>query len=517
MNKTADVTPKILFIDDHCEDFLSELHNQFNKDNVFEQKTPNLTEILKIIKVHSPNVIFLDVMFNLDAKGYFCDAAQMGSYLLEQISNQMPTIPIIMLSETARTTDIQFPLAKGVIAKPDTNNDKFYKMLFETAKYWTEVANENWEKRWGIFIGKNPKMIEVARSIVKYCKYSEAKSVLVTGETGTGKEEICKIIHKEFGFSGSPHVIHCQKIDARDLRIQLGGFPPQPGVPGVVGVLGILEQLNWNSTLVFDEIDDLNFDSQNVLNRLLERQPFPQENNANTVFTPGTNCRFIITTQQDLATKVEQGTFRNDLWMRINVCNIHLPPLIERKDEIPQLYKHFINKLINNKYFDDTLRPDVEAKLKNHDYTGNIREFYKVLEEAINSTSNSPLKVDDIKFRKSVNNSSSRSDGNANITEEAYYNKIAAEIVDVENGEWQEKADKDGKCGDSTYTKFIKDFNTDEKKQAISSAIINKLKELGRLYGHKDIATYFWEKPSEQQLTKIRQHIKIKHSMQTNH
>lgn len=315
---------KILFVDDYYSDLESGLKARFGEDNVTCQKTPNFGEIRKIIgKPEAPavDIVLLDVMFDVDEDGNPCKSEPRGGELLKKIKDKY-NIPVIILTTTARETNINYPGTDGVKSKPtDTSDDKFYKMIYEESSKLVDVNNADLDKRLGMVIGDNPKMKEIAKSVIWLAKSPVSKVILVTGETGTGKEEICKAIHKEAGYrldDTSYQVVHCGHNEPRDFRIKLGGFPRQQEAQASIGVLEILENLRWRGTLVIDEVDDLNPESQNILNRILEGQPFQQENNPNRVFTPGPTCRFIITAQRDLQQMVREGNFRADLWGRIN-------------------------------------------------------------------------------------------------------------------------------------------------------------------------------------------------------
>ena len=147
---------------------------------------------------------------------------------------------------------------------------------------------------------------------------------------------------------------------------------------------------------MFDEIDDLNLECQNLLNRLLQGDDFQQENNPNRVFSPGPDLRFLFTAQKNIAQLVSEGSFRKDLWRRIEVHIIGLPPLRERMEIIPQLYEFYVKEFSPGK--DSYLKSELKAKLKGYHWPGNIGEFKNVIQRAIAQTSNSPLRPEDIDF-----------------------------------------------------------------------------------------------------------------------
>lgn len=469
---------KILFVDDYFADFENGLKSLFGDTNVICQKTPDFKQIRKTIgRPDAPNIdiVLLDVMFDCDEDGNPRSAHPMGGELLKKIKEKY-TIPVIILTTTARETNAEYPEADGVKSKPsDSSDSKFYKMIFEESAKLVELYKSDMDKRLEMVIGDNPKMKEIARSVIKLARSSYSRVILITGETGTGKESICMAIHKEAGnnLDTSYQVLHCGHIDPRDFRIKLGGFPRQPQAQASVGVLEILEGLGWRGSLVIDEVDDLNPESQNVLNRILEGQPFQQENNPARIFRPGPGLRFIFTAQQDLQKMVDNGKFRPDLWGRIKANRIHLPPLRERKEIIPLLFNHIVQELTRDKYFDTYLRDDVKEKLLSYDYPQNIRELRNILADALSQTSNSPLQPKDIRFPEE-----------GSIREDTANDKLDEVVTEIFEGKWkgadrwQTLIDIYPKAGGRLYTIMIK--------------CIEKLRnKLEKDLQHKDMANLF--------------------------
>lgn len=448
---------KILFVDDYFADFENGLKSLFGDGNVICQKTPDFRKIRQIIgKPEAPDVdiVLLDIMFDYDEDGNPCRAHPMGGELLKKIKEKY-TIPVIILTTTAHETSAEYPEADGVKSKPlDSSDDKFYKMIFEESSKLVDLYKPDMDERLGMVIGENPKMKEIAKSVIRFAKSPYSKVILITGETGTGKESICMAIHKEAGNrldDASYQVVHCGHIDPRDFRIKLGGFPRQPQAQASIGVLEILEGLRWRGILVIDEVDDLNPDSQNVLNRILEGQPFQQENNPARTFRPGPELRFVFTAQQDLQQMVDDKNFRPDLWGRIKANRIHLPPLRERKEIIPILFNHFVGELTKGKYFDAYLRDDVKEKLLSYDYPQNIRELRNILVDAVSQTSNSPLRPEDIRFPDEGRN-----------REDTANDKLDEVVMEIFEGKWkgadrwQQLIDIYPKAGGRLYKIMIK-------------------------------------------------------------
>ena len=419
----------------------------------------------------------LDVLFEYDEEGNLCEAKSYGKDILKNIKKEMPSLPVLMLTSTAREAKEEFLISDGIIQKPSNVSDKlFYESIFSEVSFLVDTNRSNWDERLGMVVGKNSKMIEIAKTIIRLAKYRRAQVILVTGATGTGKEMVCNAIRKEAGLTtkfDSRLVVHCGEIEPRDFNIKLGGFPKQYKAENIVGVLELLEENNWRGVLMIDEVDDLNWESQNILNRLLEGQGFAQENNSKRVFIAGPHCRFVLTAQKNLSQLVKDKTFREDLFMRINAYHIHLPPLCERKEIIPDLFDHFIHKHTQDRFFDPFLRDDVKDKLEELDYPGNIRQFENLIKRAVCNTSNSPLQSNDISAEE-------------NYSESNLIKLKKDQVVsDILKGYWK---------GEDKLKELFKEIRKTSKtmKEIMLECIERRKKELKRSLKHQDMAALFY-------------------------
>jgi formate hydrogenlyase transcriptional activator len=204
---------------------------------------------------------------------------------------------------------------------------------------------------------------------------------LIQGETGTGKEVIARAIHNQSLRSRGPFVkLNCAAIPGALLESELFGHERGAFTGAVVQTMGRFQQAD-NGTLFLDEIGDLPLELQPKLLRALQEQEFERLGGGRTIRV---NVRVVAATNQDLAQLVSARQFRADLYYRLNVIPIFLPPLRERPDDIPRLVEHFVRMYATrlNKPI-ETIPDEVMECLKFHDWPGNIRELQNCIERAV--------------------------------------------------------------------------------------------------------------------------------------
>lgn len=239
----------------------------------------------------------------------------------------------------------------------------------------------------GEIIGTSPSMQEVF-GIIRKAAESES-NVLITGESGTGKELVAKAIHKMSKRSEGPFItINCSAIPETLLESELFGFEKGAFTGANYTKKGLLE-LADGGTVFFDEIGDVSQIFQVKILRFLQEGEFFRIGGMKPVKV---DLRIISATNKDLQLACKKGIFREDLFYRLNVINIHLPPLRERKEDIPLLVRHFLKK--HGKKRRDVLIKDISDAvmeiLKNYSYPGNVRELENIIERAI-SFANGPI------------------------------------------------------------------------------------------------------------------------------
>lgn len=228
-------------------------------------------------------------------------------------------------------------------------------------------------------IGKSKIMQEIFY-IMQMVAESNA-NVLITGESGTGKELVARAIHKNSLRKSAPFVIvDCTTIPENLLESELFGHEKGAFTGATERKTGIIE-IAHEGTIFLDEIGELPMFLQKKLLRFLQEKEIQKIGSTQRIKV---DVRVISATNRDLEKSIKEGAFREDLYWRLNVVRINLPPLRERKEDIPLLVNHFLNKFSkeNNKPIPQ-LEPEVMESLLNYDWPGNIRELANVIERAV--------------------------------------------------------------------------------------------------------------------------------------
>jgi formate hydrogenlyase transcriptional activator len=206
-------------------------------------------------------------------------------------------------------------------------------------------------------------------------------AVLIQGETGTGKEVIARAVHEESSRRSGPFVkVNCAAMPAGLLESELFGHERGAFTGAVTQTTGRF-QLAHQGTLFLDEIGDLPLELQPKLLRVLQEQEFERLGSTRTIRV---DVRVVAATNQDLEQMVQERRFRADLFYRLNVFPIGLPPLRERSEDIPLLVRHFVNKFAQrmNKEI-SSIPSEVMDVLQLHDWPGNVRELQNFIERAM--------------------------------------------------------------------------------------------------------------------------------------
>ena len=234
-------------------------------------------------------------------------------------------------------------------------------------------------------------------------------TILVTGETGTGKELVARAIHHNSPRRRHRFVaLNCGAIPETLLEAELFGHVRGAFTGAVATRQGRLEQAH-RGTLFLDEVGTMSLSLQAKLLRSLQEREFERLGDSQPVRV---DVRVIAATNADLEQMVEEGTFRKDLFYRLNVIPIHLPPLSERREDIPLLVKSFILKLSQHHEpprSDVVFSQEAMRRLMAHDWPGNIRQLENIVERALTMTpGRSQIEVDDLPADLQMNDGSSR-------------------------------------------------------------------------------------------------------------
>jgi formate hydrogenlyase transcriptional activator len=206
-------------------------------------------------------------------------------------------------------------------------------------------------------------------------------TVLIHGETGTGKELIARAIHERSPRSLKPFVkLNCAAIPTGLLESELFGHEKGAYTGAIMQRIGRFELAN-HGTAFLDEIGEISLELQPKLLRVLQEREFERLGSARTIKT---NARLIAATNRNLAACVQEGTFRADLFYRLNIFPIHVPALRERREDIPLLVRHFAQQCARrmNRAI-DAIAPETMEALVGHPWPGNIRELQNVIERSV--------------------------------------------------------------------------------------------------------------------------------------
>jgi DNA-binding NtrC family response regulator len=229
-------------------------------------------------------------------------------------------------------------------------------------------------------IGNSPKMVETSR-LIHLSASSDAKTILITGESGTGKELVARAVHQYSARATKPFIeINCAAIPENLIENELFGHEKGAYTDAAKQQKGVFE-LASGGTVFLDEIGDMPLMMQTKLLKVLESRSFRRLGGEEAVET---DIRIIAATNQDLPRLVADGKFRGDLYYRLNMMNICIPPLRERLEDIPALIQYFIRQL-NNEYGRNVERVSNEALefLMSYSWPGNVRELRNAIERAM--------------------------------------------------------------------------------------------------------------------------------------
>lgn len=242
------------------------------------------------------------------------------------------------------------------------------------------------------FIVKSAKMRDLLDMVIRVAQADSI--VLITGESGTGKELIASIIHNNSQRKDKQFIkINCGAIPATLLESELFGYEAGAFTGAKKSGKSGYFELADGGTLFLDEIGDLPYNLQVKLLRVLQNHEFNRVGGEKSVKV---DVRVIAATNQNLLEKVRSKEFREDLYYRLNAIPVHIPPLRERKEEIPVLVMHFL-EVFNRKYkLNRRITPQVIDVFMDYDWPGNIRELENLIERLVVTSNNDIIKAEDL-------------------------------------------------------------------------------------------------------------------------
>ncbi|MFK7815750.1 MAG: sigma 54-interacting transcriptional regulator [Gammaproteobacteria bacterium] len=368
---------KVLVIDDDCT-LLKLLAIRLTRAGFEVQTAEHAKTALGYLPVFKPNVVITDMcMPDID-----------GLALFEVIHSQQPGLPVIILTAHGTIPDAIDATRLGIFAyltKP-YNSDELTKTTWNAIKVSSQNLNNqetqnkhNWRAEIITHSSKMDAMLHDAHLLAK----SES-SILIQGDSGTGKELIAHAIHKASKRKDKPFIaVNCTAIPEALLESELFGHQKGSFTGANESHIGLLEAAN-NGTLMLDEIGDMPLPFQTKLLRVLqEREIRPVGSTQSRTI----NVRVISATHHDLEKSVANGSFREDLFYRLNVVTLKIPTLAERAEDIPLLAKHFLSTCVNDVKNNDIevtgFAIDAMEVLVSALWPGNVRQLCNVVEQCV--------------------------------------------------------------------------------------------------------------------------------------
>ncbi|MEJ2636260.1 MAG: sigma-54 dependent transcriptional regulator [Calditrichia bacterium] len=368
---------RILIVDDEV-DALDLMEELFLKHGYETFTARNGVEALESIREKEPDILISDmVMPEMD-----------GIKLLDTVSKKHSDVSVIMITAHGTIETAVEAMKKGakdyilkplrldeILAKVETISQ--LKSLIKENQYLREKLSQKYN--FNNIIGKNRKMLELFDLVKDIAKTNS--TVLITGESGTGKELIANAIHFNSDRIKKPFVkVNCAVLAENLLESELFGHVKGAFTGAIRDKLGRFELAN-GGTIFLDEIGDISANMQLKLLRVLQEGEFERVGGTETLKV---DVRIIAATNRDLSEMMKKGEFRQDLYYRLNVIPLEVPPLRERRDDIPLLITHFLEKF--NKQFSkkiDVIEDDAMECLQHYGWPGNIRELENLVERAI--------------------------------------------------------------------------------------------------------------------------------------
>jgi len=348
-------------------------------------------EALDFLQRDRADVVLLDVVMpSMD-----------GMEVLERIKARRHTLPVVMLTATKTVKTAVEAMRLGAfyyVTKPfDVDELRvILKKATETGALFEEVGRLRSEvgERYSLdnIVGRSPQMQEVFKTVLTVAPLKT--TVLITGESGTGKELIAKAIHYHSPRAGKPLIVlNCAAIPHTLLESELFGHEKGAFTDAHVRKLGQFELADQGS-IFLDEIAEMNPQTQAKLLRVLEQNEFLHVGGTHPIHV---DVRIIAATNRNLAEALKDGSFRPDLYYRLNVVSLNLPPLRERREDLAFLIRYFAQRKskdmrIAERQFD----PETVDVMLRYPWPGNVRELENVVERVFVLSDRDPIPPEDL-------------------------------------------------------------------------------------------------------------------------
>ncbi|WP_330745467.1 sigma-54-dependent transcriptional regulator [Chryseobacterium sp. CP-77] len=364
----------ILIIDDEIK-LLKLLGMILSQENFNVKEASTARSAMTMLEQYEFDVVLSDVRLP--------DA--FGVELVKSIKTKYPQLEIILMTAFGNIMDAVQAMKNGAydyLVKGDDNEKIIplvYKALDKVKDNKSRVVQQVVTKGFDQIIGKSPLILQ-AKKLAEKVALTDA-AVLLTGETGTGKEVFASAIHEGSDRKKNSFVaINCSAFSKEILESELFGHKQGAFTGALKDKKGLIEEAN-GGTLFLDEIGEMPIELQAKLLRVLETREFIKMGETKV---SKSDFRLIAATNRDLIDEIKQGNFREDLYFRLNVFEITLPPLRERKEDLKAIAKHFIDIFSHKLHLTAVqVDPDYYKVLERNDWKGNIRELRNAVERSL--------------------------------------------------------------------------------------------------------------------------------------
>ncbi len=383
--------PRVLIVDDDavtCE-LLCEVFQRQGFNAHFEQSGD---AALSVMTTHHPDVVISDIRMKTRLDGLT---------LLDHVRTEFPQTPVVLMTAFGSIDTAIRAVKRGAfdyISKPfkmETVISTVRRALVTQSARSSAARSEmeDAELSSGL-VGRTPEMLAIYKMIA--CVSDARAPVLITGESGTGKELIARAIHGNSPSLGEPFVaVNCGALAETLLESELFGHVKGSFTGAIANKRGIFE-VAAGGTVFLDEISETSVALQVKLLRVLqEREVLPVGGNS----AVKVRARVIAACNRDLEELCDQGTFRRDIFYRLNVINIHVPPLRERRDDIPLLAAHLLRKHTPKGEPLPVMEESTLNLLNSYAWPGNVRELENVIERALTLCDGTTIRPEDVELR----------------------------------------------------------------------------------------------------------------------
>ncbi len=379
---------EILIIDDNLK-LCKSLARSFAKRDIKSYYATNSLDALPLFIEKGPGVVLLDIMLG----------PENGIDILKKLLEINPNAQVIMITAYAKIESaveaikigafdyIEKPVKFEKLLQVVTNAFKLLKLDEENQQFKAKIINAT-----SNIITNNKTMLKMIDKLKKFAMSD--LSIVIQGESGTGKELLAELIHANSGFSHKEmQKINCASFPESLLDNELFGHEKGAFTGANALYKGVFERAHDN-TLFLDEIGDMPITLQAKILRTIQNHEIRRLGGKENIRV---NVRFIAATNKNLETLVEQGKFREDLYYRLNAGMFYIPPLQERKEDIPLLIEHFISDFKGSNQREALeMRPDTMEFLLRYEWPGNIRELKNAVNYACTAASKGLIEIEDL-------------------------------------------------------------------------------------------------------------------------